>query len=45
MSIRLNEIRKFGKKEQLFEGRSCSEEYSCVEDMYYFINLALPFVS
>ncbi|MFW9949508.1 MAG: hypothetical protein ACFFKA_05225 [Candidatus Thorarchaeota archaeon] len=26
-------------------GRICSEVYSCVEDIYYFINLAPPFVN
>jgi hypothetical protein len=26
-------------------GRTCSEVYSCVEDMFYFINLAIPFIS
>jgi hypothetical protein len=28
-----------------FNGRRCSDEYSCVEDMYYFINLAIPFIN
>lgn len=28
-----------------FNGRRCSEEYSCVEDMYYFFNLAIPFIN
>jgi hypothetical protein len=28
-----------------FFGRICSEVYSCVEDMYYFINLAIPFIN
>jgi hypothetical protein len=41
----MNEINILFKEEQEFEGRSCPEEYSCVEDMFYFINLALPFVS
>ena len=28
-----------------FNGRRCSDIYSCVEDMYYFINLAIPFIN
>ena len=28
-----------------FNGRRCSEVYSCVEDMYYFMNLAIPFIN
>ena len=32
-------------EENEFHGRECSEIYSCIEDMYYFINLSLPFVS
>jgi hypothetical protein len=33
------------KTEEEFSGRRCSEIYSCVEDMYYFINLAIPFIN
>ncbi|MFX1567582.1 MAG: hypothetical protein ACFFCV_04350 [Promethearchaeota archaeon] len=28
-----------------YNGRRCSEDYSCVEDMYYFMNLAIPFIN
>lgn len=28
-----------------FNGRRCSEVFSCVEDMYYFINLAILFIN
>lgn len=28
-----------------FNGRRCSEVYYCVEDMYYFMNLAIPFIN
>jgi hypothetical protein len=33
--------------EENFElnGRICSEAYSCVEDLFYFVNLALPFAN
>jgi hypothetical protein len=26
-------------------GRRCSDVYSCVEDMYYFVNLAISFIN
>lgn len=42
-----------GEKVKIFEdldgiqinGRICSEVYSCVEDIYYFINLSPPFAN
>jgi hypothetical protein len=40
----LHEVNKMNVEKE-FQGRECSEIYSCTEDMYYFLNLAIPFVS
>ena len=43
--MNIEDIDKVKKKEEEFGGRTCSEVYSCLEDMYYFINLAIPFIN
>ena len=37
-----NNLESVGVEE--FNGRRCSEVYSCVEDMYYFMNLEMLFI-
>jgi hypothetical protein len=44
MNDMMFDVGEEGKRNE-FHGRSCSEEYSCVEDMFYFLNLAIPFIN
>lgn len=41
----VNELNTLNEERKEFEGIYCSEEYFFVEDLYYFIKLALAFVS